>query len=355
MANPRGRPTNEERNRRAAQAAAEAQIAARTPEPVNDLPQETQNIEPAVQEEKSELTYRAPRNDARDRAMKEITDRDIQTKTGLGMELGLTDEEKPKVDVPRETPQDPPPPTAESMLQGGKFSPPTSKQVVDGQEYQVPQSEIDDAGGEKAWRVGRAAENRLQKANEALAEVRKLQGEKKEEKTTPNDWMKQKMETLRWGTPEESAAAFDEILSKREKPIDQEMVVNMAVDKMRHDDAVKAFDKEFADIGTSREHLELVMFKRAKRLEQGHPGDWGNFYRSIGNEVRAVMPKQSQPSTPPKTPDTPSQASVKEERKSSIVNLPQSSARAELPEEPKTETRADILNNMRKKRGLPNA
>lgn len=354
MPNPRGRPTNAERDRRAAEAAAEAQRAARTPDPVNELPVETQA--PPEQEEKSELTYRAPRNDARDRAMKEITDRDIQTKTGLGMELGLSEDEKPKEEVPRETPQDPPPPTAESMLQGGKFSAPTSKQIVDGQEYQVPQSEIDEAGGEKAWRVGRAAENRLQKANEALAEVRKLQGEKKEEKTTPNDWLKAKMETLRWGTPEESAVAFEEILSKREKPIDQEMVVNMAVDKMRHDDAVKAFDKEFADIGTSREHLELVMFKRARRLEQGHPGDWGNFYRSIGNEVRAVMPKQSQPSATAKTPDTPSQASVKEERKSSIVNLPSAtSARAELPEEPKTETREEIFAKMRKKRGLPNA
>ena len=354
MPNPRGRPTNEERTRRAAEAAAEAQRAARTPDPVNELPMESPQVE---QEEKSELTYRAPRNDARDRAMKEITDRDIQTKTGLGMELGLTDEETPKVDVPHETPPDLPPPTAESMLQGGKFSAPPVKVKVDGEEYEVSQQEIDEYGGIKAYQIAKAGENRLQKANEVLEQARKLQEEvKKPPEASPNDWMKQKMETLRWGNPDESAAAFEEILSKREKPVDQEMLVNMAVDKIRHDDAVKAFDKEFADIGTSREYLELVMFKRAQRLQKGHPGDWGNFYRSIGNEVRAVMPKQSQPGITAKTPDTPSQLSVKEERKSSIVNLPTATAlKADLQEEPKTETREEIFAKMRKKRGLPNA
>jgi hypothetical protein len=290
--------------------------------------------------------------------MKEITDRDIQTKTSLGMELGLTDEEKPKEVVKEEIPADLPPPTAESMLQGSKFSPGTSKQVVDGEEYQVPQSEIDDAGGEKAWRIGRAAENRLQKANEALAEVRKLQESKADtSKATTDDFVKSKIEQLRWGSPEESAAALKEIVQKfQPQQLDQNAIVEMAADRMRHDEAVKGFDKEFADIGQSNLHLKLVMAIRNERLQKGHPGDWGNFYRSIGNEVRAVMPKQSQPKQTATTQASPSQASDKEERKSSIVNLPTATAqRAEIPEEPKTETREDLLNKMRKKRGLPTA
>jgi hypothetical protein len=102
-------------------------------------------------------------------------------------------------------------------------------------------------------------------------------------------------------------------------------------------------------------HLKLIVALRNERLQQGHPGDWNHFYRSLGNEVRAVMPKQSQQSVTQKTPDSTSQASDKEERKSSIVNLPQAAARAALPEEPKPETRADILNQMRKTRGLPTA
>lgn len=352
MPNPRGRPSNERRAQMAAEAAAQATSAAQ--EAQVELPMETSV--PVEQEERSELTYRAPKNDVRERAMKEITDRDIQTKTSLGMELGLTDEEKPKVVEKPVIPQDLSPPTAESMLQGSKFSPATVKVKIDGQEFDVSQEDVDSYGGVKSYQIAKAAENRLQKANETLAEVRKLQGEKKEPETTSNDWLKSKIEVMRWGTPDESAKAFTEILEKQSKPIDQNMIVQMATDRIRHDDAVKQFDKEFADIGTSKEHLELVMFKRAKRLEQGHPGDWTTFYRSIGNEVRAVMPKQSQPSIPAKTSDTTSQASVKEERKSSIVNLPTATAqRAELPEEPKTETREEIFAKMRKKRGLPNA
>jgi len=352
MPNPRGRPSNERRAQMAQEAARQAQEAAKV-----ELPVEAPQVESHVEEEKSEIVLRPPRNDIRERAMKEITDRDIQTKTSLGMELGLTDEEKPKVVEKQEIPQDPAPPTPESMLQGSKFSPATVKVKIDGQEYDAPQEEVDAYGGVKAYQIAKAAENRLQKANEALAEVRKLQGEKKEQPTqSPNDWLKQKIEVLRWGTPDESAAAFSEILEKNAKPVDQNMIVEMAADRIRHDDAVKSFDKEFTDIGASPLHLKLVMALREEKLKQGHPGDWNHFYRSLGNEVRSVMPKQSQPSVTAKTPDTPSQLSVKEERKSSIVNLPTATAqRAEVPEEPKTETRDEIFAKMRKKRGLPTA
>jgi hypothetical protein len=348
MPNPRGRPSKEALAQRAlAEATQAAQQVESSPEP---------SPEPVETEERSDIVLRPPRNDVRERAMKEITDRDIQTKTSLGMELGLNEDEKPKVVEKVETPQDPAPPTAESMLQGGKFSPATSKQIVDGQTYDVPQSEIDDAGGEKAWRIARAAENRLQKAQEALAEVRKLQGETREQKPkeSPNEALKKDIEILRWGTPDESAEAFTRILESRNKPLDQDMIVQMAADRIRHDDAVKSFDKEFTDIGASPLHLKLVMALREEKLKQGHPGDWTNFYRSLGNEVRSVMIKQPQPNMTAKSPDTPSQLSVKEERKSSIVNLPTATAqRAELPEEPKTETRDEIFAKMRKKRGLP--
>jgi hypothetical protein len=287
--------------------------------------------------------------------MEEIEARDIQTKTGLGIELGLEESEVPKVPEKPQIPQDLPPPTAESMLQGSKFSTPTVRVKVDGEEYDVPQEEIEAYGGVKPYQIAKASENRLKKANEALAEAKKLQASAKTPDVTADDFLKQKIEVLRWGTPEESAKAFKEILEKQNKPIDHNMIVEMAADRIRHDDAVKAFDKEFADIGASQLHLKLVVALREERLKQGHPGDWGNFYRSLGNEVRAVMPKQSQPNVTQKTQDTTSPVpESKEERKSSIVNLPTAAAqRATLPEDPKPETRQDILNQMRKTRGLP--
>jgi hypothetical protein len=356
-----GRWTKEKRESMAAQALSVAQNAARNAEIKPELPLETtapvENVEQGQQgQEEEEIVRRPPRNDIRKRAMEEIEARDIQSKTSLGMELGLDESEKPPVKEQPKIPQDPPPPTAEDMLRGGKFSTPTVRVKVDGEEFDVPQEEVEAAGGLKTYQIQRAADNRLRKANEALAEVRKFQESKAEtSKQSPDDFLQSKMEILRWGTPEESAAAMREILSKNNKPVDQNMIVEMAADRIRHDDAVKSFDKEFSDIGTSPLHLKLVVAMRNERLLQGHPGDWGNFYRSLGNEVRAVMPKQSQPSTTEKTADSTSQASDKEARKASIVNLPQAAARAALPEDPKPETRADILNQMRKTRGLPTA
>ena len=145
-------------------------------------------------------------------------------------------------------------------------------------------------------------------------------------------------------------------MEKQGKPaIDQETTVRMVMDQITHNEAVKNFDKEFADIGTSPLHLKLVVALREERLsKQGHPGDWTNFYRSLGNEVRAVMPKPSQQGVTPKTVDTTSQTSDREARKAStVVSLPQAASRAAVPEESKPETRDDVLNSMRKKRGLP--
>ncbi len=137
------------------------------------------------------------------------------------------------------------------------------------------------------------------------------------------------------------------------------MIAEMAADRIRHDDAVKSFDKEFKDIGANQMMLKLVVALRNEQLQKGHPGDWDNFYRSLGNQVRAVMPKSGNGTTsqtPDKlTTDTTSQPSDKEARKSSIVNLPTAATRAAVPEEPKQETRADTIAAMRKARGLPNA
>lgn len=358
MANPRGRPSNEERSRRAAEAAAAATQASQAEQAKPELPLETtEPIDQGEPEERSHLVRVAPRNEVRRQAMEEVEARDIETKGKLGIELGLTDGEKPaQKETPKEASTDLPPPTAESMLQGGKFSTPAVKVRVDGEDFEVSQEEIDQAGGVKNFQIQRASENRLRQANEALAEVRKLRDVPREtSKEAPDEAMKKDLEILRWGTPEDATAALKRILTSQAKPVDQNQIVEMAADKMRHDDAVKSFDREFKDIGASPMHLKLVIALRNEAVQKGHPGDWDNFYRSLGNQVRTIMPRTGATSQPSdkSTTDATSQPSDKEARKSSIVNLPQAAARAALAEEPKQETRADTIASMRKARGLP--
>src|SRR5215510_9967153 len=127
MAN-RGRPSNAERARRAEQAAKEApEVAMEVPE-IPEPPKEPE--EKGIELE--DKSPRLPRNEERRKAFEEIEQRDIHSKSaewGLQTELGI----EPKKEE-TETPQDLPPPTPESMLQGGKFSQPapTVKQTVDG-------------------------------------------------------------------------------------------------------------------------------------------------------------------------------------------------------------------------------
>ena len=93
----RGRPTNAERARRAAQAANQADSAAQQVVEDNMIEVETPPIPPqpeARREEPEEITSVPSRNEPRRKAMEEIEQRDRETKTGLGMEVGLTDEPK---------------------------------------------------------------------------------------------------------------------------------------------------------------------------------------------------------------------------------------------------------------------
>ena len=318
------------------------------------------------------------RNEPRRRALEEIENRDIQSK-------GL---EEPKKEEKQNAPvvQDPPPPSAEDMLKGGKFSQPepaetkaapqaeeaapvpeapkTVKAKVDGEEFDVPEAEIEAAGGVTAWQKSKAAENRLNKANEALAEAKKNQAlmlellAKQAGPQTPAappkteaDLLKEKIDVIRWGTPEESAAALREVLAATNKPVDPNQLINQAVLAMTRKSAVDRFKTEFSDVMANPLVAKLAIALEQERLTQvqGQIPDWDNFYRSIGNEIRSVIrPSQTATASPAGNTSQP-----KEEKKASIVNLPTASARAEPPKEEKPETREDILNKMKKARGIP--
>jgi len=252
--------------------------------------------------------------------------------------------EEPKVEAPEEPKAEPQPePVAEA--------PKVVKVKVDGEEFDVPQEEIDEAGGIKAYQKERAAQNRLEKARQALEETRKSQAQiaewlmRQQQQAQPKKpqvsiehQIAEKMDIVRFGTKEEAAKAWLEIQQLQQpKQLDPRTIVEQATNKIKHDQAVAEFDKEFQDVATNPLLLKLVVALRNERLAQAKgPIDWPVFYRTIGNEVRSVAGRQSQPaSAPTKTPSTTSSVSDKEARKASITVLPTSSARAELPKEEK--------------------
>jgi hypothetical protein len=256
-------------------------------------------------------------------------------------------------------------------------APKTVKVKVDGEEFDAPAEDVEAAGGVRSYQMQRASENRLKKSNEALAEARRAQseitqlatamiaqrGSQQPAKAQESDqqFIASKMDIIRFGTPEESAAAWLEIQQRAQpKAVDQYSIVQQATSQIRHDDATRAFDRDFPDVATNPIRLKAVLALRQERLEKhkierpNQPIDWDSFYRTIGNEVRSAFGGSSQAAaTPAATSGNSSPASEKEARKASIVNLPAAAAKAEAPKEDKPETREETLRGMRKARGLP--
>lgn len=360
-----GRPSRQQMAERAAAQAMEASEAGR-------VLQAQRQPEPEL-EPKSEGERPPARNEPRRLAMEEIEKRDMQTK-------GITDEstpeppaEKPQpaaepaseLETPAETPAEPdatPPATTEATPLE------TIRVKVDGEEFDAPKAEVEDYGGIKAFQIAKAAENRLKKANETVAKTQQThaalvnwiqqQQQAQQPQLTPDQLIASKIDVIRYGTPEESAAALREVLEKSNPRIDQNALVQastqIAVSKMQQSLAVEKFKEEFVDVVSNPLVLKLASTLENERIAEmqkaGHSPDWSSFYKQLGNEVRNVFGKPSQPAQTP-TNGTPSQ-SEKEARKASIVTLPTASARAELPKESKPETRADTLNQMRQSRGI---
>jgi hypothetical protein len=178
---------------------------------------------------------------------------------------------------------------------------------------------------------------------------------------TPDQLIAEKIDVIRYGSPEESAAALREVLEKSNPRIDQNALLQasttLAVSRMQQSLAVEKFKQEFPEVVANQLVMKLATTLENERIAQmqqaGHTPDWTSFYNQLGNEVRNVIGKPSQPAPATNDPSTPSPVVDKEARKASIVTLPTAAARASLPEAPKPETREDTLNSMRKARGIP--
>ena len=247
---------------------------------------------------------------------------------------------------------------------------------VDGVESDVPEADIEAAGGLKSYQIQRASENRLAKVNEALAQTRQAQEAIVRQfaqnrpppapVVTDDAFLKSKMDAILYGTPDEKATAFQEAIARVNPRIDQNALIQQATTNMKRDLAVQAYRREFSDVvanplfaklSDTLEREALAGYVQNGQVNWQALGalDWQNFYSTIGTQIRGAVPRQSQPQPAAQTTGSPSPVpSEREARKTSIVEPPKAAAaRATLPEEPKPETREESLNAMRRARGQP--
>lgn len=243
-----------------------------------------------------------------------------------------------------------------------KDEPKVVRVKVDGEEFDVPQTDIDDAGGVGPYRMNRAAENRLKKATEVLARAHQtIQTRQEPQKPQPTDeqFVAEQMDIIRFGTKEEGAKAWLSIMARTQKqPIDANAMQTQIEERMRNQTAVSKFKEEFADIAKNPDlwkFAQTLDIERRNELAKANAPagsiDWMHEYRTIGNKIRSAFGRSSQPASTAATGD-PSQS--KEAKKASITTLPTASARAALPEEKvltSEEQRQEAIAEARKRRG----
>ena len=352
------------RDRMAQEAASEAGRVLQAQRETSAEPSGGGNLEPAGDIEKNELVRVEPRNNPRNQMMDELIasrEKAAEPKEESQEPAAETTVTEPvaevqTTDTPVETPSEAP------VVK-------TVRVKVDGKEFDAPEDEVNDVGGVKAYQILKAQENRLRATTEALAQTRQTQAaltqwiEQQNKAAAPqqksNDqFIQEQMDIIRYGSPEESAAALKAVLDKSQQKVDPNAIIGQAVSVMQQQQAESAFVSEFSDIVHNPLLLKLVINLKDERIKesQGRIQDWPTFYRSIGNEVRGAIGRQNQPATAQTsnttTGPTSSATSDKEARKASIVNLPTAAARAVVPESDKPETREDILRQMKKSRGL---
>lgn len=366
--------TKEQRAANAAKAAAAAEAAGRAQQQAEPAaaPDTEPKARPAVPQART-------RNDDRSRAFDEIVDRHNK-------ESGLSGDDQnaapaQTVEPPTTEPRAPTTEATDGPVAAthtdGATEPETPKatktvkQTVDGKEYDVPAEEIEEAGGERAWRIERASKNRLEESKAALAESRRAQAEAmalaqallqrstQVQPESPKMSDIQLINAIRAGNEEEATAALKEWETRLRGPqIDQNAIMARTLTEVKKNAAVERFQTEFADIVGNPLLMRLAVSLDQDGMAQAYKAgaigpqfDFSDHYRRIGNQVRALLPRPSQPQQDPaaqaaSTAGNPSPAtSDREARKAStIVNLPTaSSARAVLPEEEKPESREETL------------
>jgi hypothetical protein len=285
---------------------------------------------------------------------------------------------EPDAVAPASPPVDPPPSTEPVAAA------PTVKVKVFGEEMDVPQSEVDEAGGVAAYQKQRAADVQFKKANEVMEQARKEREQlmqfyaqhfqTQQPQVTPQQAAARKAELVEqmvYGDTQQKLAAYEELSKINSPQIDQNQIMAQTIHTLMRLQAEDKFKDEFSDVlgNPLLQRLALQMRDDLLQVSATKPLDWNKELRGVGNQLRALVGRTTNPTSTGVTNTTTGQTipataspqgtptSAKEERKASnIVSLPQASARAtpkEKEELTPDQARNKALRDMRRARGQP--
>jgi len=237
---------------------------------------------------------------------------------------------------------------------------------IDGEEQTVTKADVDALGGVAAYQIHKAAEKRLAQANHEKQEMAKLleqarvmfeSAKPKEPVKPPEELLKEKIQQIQFGTPEEAAQAMQEILTSNTKQVDPNQVAAQVMTRIQQNTAAQQFAQRNQDILQNPVLVKLALVLEGDKLRKSPPSDWNRFYSDLEAEFRNAIgkPVTTQPpsSSTPQSGQPTSDLDAKLSRKDNIVNLPTAAARVAAPEPDKPLSREDRLNQLRTARGQP--
>lgn len=221
---------------------------------------------------------------------------------------------------------------------------------VDGHEKQVLRSQVLDAGI-RAVQKESAADRRLEEATRRLREVQAREQQieeflKHQSQPSVQD-AAEIARRIRMGSDEEAIQAIS-ALAGREQTTPDKIVTEVerrVFDTIQARSAVEKFQSEFSDILSDPYLTQLAVAEDARMLAGGDTRSYAERFTEIGNTLRNKLREWKGGKADVVV------SADKQERKAGITNLPSASMRQPAPEQTKPKTPADIIEEMRKRRG----
>lgn len=213
---------------------------------------------------------------------------------------------------------------------------------VDGEEKEVPKDKVLDAGI-RALQKESSADKRLEEATRLLREIQQKYEQPQQQQAPSQEWDDATVVyALEHGTEEQKAYAVS-LLRGRDKATPEAIVQQTTQHVLNTVDFKQAsewFASEYKDIVSDPYLLQLASLQEDRLRADGDKRPRKELYKTIGDELR-------------KWKGGPSVTSMEEkkERKSTIVNLPSASVKQSAPETQKVKSTADVIEDMRKRRG----
>lgn len=215
---------------------------------------------------------------------------------------------------------------------------------VNGEELELTQEEL----------IARA--QKVESADRYLAEAaeaRKAATPPKEEPKPEEIDYKALVRALQVGTEEEAEAALRKLQATQQRPPTPMDDVSRVVDeRLKFQDAMKAFTTEYADILSDPKLNKMAQQMDEEMLASGDTRSYAQRYTEIGENLRGWVATLSGG----KKPEEPKQDTTRQERKEALPTAPTAAAGKNAP--PKTETEDDdnpatVISKMAAARGGP--